>query len=182
MRLPYLFCLLGMQCSLMSPQITLVDQQTSLEKQVLGSYQKIGSDMLMVASVRAVEADGKEKDAPHYSDLHQQAIKAMQNQEFNRDDIDELKSKKLIGEALDGSIMLVESDSLPRKDRQFAEKLVLEENESRQVIWQRIIQLSENLSIKDIPKIRRAYAKMMHEKAMKGELIQTEEGKWVEKT
>ena len=35
--------------------VTIVDQKTALENQILGSYEELGNDLLLLASVRSVD-------------------------------------------------------------------------------------------------------------------------------
>lgn len=165
-------------CSLFNPQITLIDQKTALENQILGTYQQLDKDMMMLASVRALDEQGEAKKPEAQSNLHEKAMKSMQNQEFNRDDIDEYKQKQVIGESNTGLVVILDDKSLNAETQTFVKKLVAEENQDREVIWQRIIQLSEQLSEKDISNIKKTYAKMQAEHAPKGTKIQEENGQW----
>ena len=44
--------------------VTIVDQKTALENQILGSYEELGNDVLLLASVRSVDEEGKLKNPP----------------------------------------------------------------------------------------------------------------------
>jgi len=68
-----------------------VDQKTALENQVLGSYEELGKDMMLLASVRSVDETGKLKLVAEVPKSKMEAIRAMQRQEFNRDDIQMFK-------------------------------------------------------------------------------------------
>ena len=56
-----------------------------------------------------------------------------------------------------------------------------EENEDRLIIMQRVIDLNENLRDDDIEFVKKIMAKKNQENANKGELIQLEDGQWINK-
>jgi hypothetical protein len=41
--------------------VTIVGQKTALENQILGSYEEFGNEVLLLASVRSVDEEGKLK-------------------------------------------------------------------------------------------------------------------------
>lgn len=169
-------------CSL---KFDLTSQRTALENQVLGSYNELDDDLVMVASVRSLDPSGKKKDTD-ISDLQTKAIRARQNQDFNRDDIDEMKSQGLLGESSDGLLIMLPEQIAGGKtsdveQTKLAKVLTEEENRDRDVIWQRIIQSNENLSDKDLPEVKKTYAKMMKEKAAVGHWYQNDKGQWEQK-
>ena len=69
--------------------VTIIDQKTALENQILGSYEELGNEVLLLASVRSVDEEGKLKPVIEVPKGKRLALKAMQRQEFNRDDIRE---------------------------------------------------------------------------------------------
>jgi hypothetical protein len=68
--------------------VTIIDQKTALENQILGSYEELGNELLL-ASVRSVDEQEKLKPFIEVPKGKRLALKAMQRQEFNRDDIRE---------------------------------------------------------------------------------------------
>jgi hypothetical protein len=64
----------------------------------------------------------------------------------------------------------------------FAKTLVEEENRDRQTIWARIVQSNPNLSAKDLPEVRRTYARMRFDEGSVGQWFQDEKGQWRQKT
>jgi len=171
---------LGGAC--VTAKVDVIDQKTALENQVLGSFDELSQDMLLVASVRGGE-EGEHKPAPQFSDLRQQAVAALQNREFNRDDIDELKQQRLVGEGSDGLLALI-GQSTPGVDPQrlaLAERLIAEENRDREVLLQAVIARSESLTAADLPEVRKTFYKLNVENARQGDLVQAEDGTWQEK-
>lgn len=160
----------------------LTSQRTALENQVMGSYKELEDDLVLVSSVRA----GDKTTAAPLSEGQKRALLARQNQDFNRDDVDELKTKEIIGETKEGTIALLppnlsQAVKVSGRDTQLAKTLVEEENQDRSFIWQRIIASNENLSAKDLPDVKRTYAKMQREAASAGQWVQSEAGAWQRK-
>lgn len=153
-------------------------QRTSLENQVLGSYKEIEDDLVLVSSVRA----GGAKATAQLSPDKKRAVDARMNQDFNRDDIDELKDKGVLGEANDGRVAFLpsglQSGKATGKDLSLARQLLDEENRDRAEIWKRIIAANENLSEKDLPEVRKTYAKLQQDSAAPGHYVQTPSGSW----
>ena len=150
----------------------VTSQRTALENQVMGSYKELEDDVILASSVRA-PGDAK----PVLSDSRRHAVDARQNQDFNRDDIDELKDEQILGEANDGSLALLPNG----KRTTLATQLLVEENHDRQEIWQRIVDANSNLTTADLPKVRATYAKMQREGVSKGQWYQDESGVWRQK-
>ena len=165
-----------------SAKINVVDERTALENQILGSYEELDRDMQLLASVRAVDSEGKTQPPPSYTQQRRQAIVARQTQQFNRDDIDELKKAGCIGETKDGTLA---ARSCERSSDQTVaarlERLISSENQARAVILRFAVTTSPDLTEKDLPQVTEAYARMQREKAKTGEWIQQPSGKWVRK-
>ena len=163
-------------------RINVVDQRTSLESQILGSYEELDRDLQMVASVRSVDADGQSKPAPSFHEIRQGAIEARQTQQFNRDDVDELKKAGCLGEGSDGRLQsrTCQEQSDPAI-RQRATRLLESENGAREILMDFVVTTSPDLTRADLPQVRAAYARMNREAAERGHWIQQEDGKWVQK-
>jgi uncharacterized protein YdbL (DUF1318 family) len=165
-----------------SAKINVVDERTALENQILGSYEELDRDMQLLASVRAVDSSGKTQPPPSYTQERQQAIVARQTQQFNQDDIDELKKAGCIGEAKDGILAARPCDrSSDKSVAERLERLIASENQARGVILRFAVTTSPDLTEKDLPQVTEAYARMQREKARTGEWIQQPAGEWVKK-
>jgi uncharacterized protein YdbL (DUF1318 family) len=154
----------------------LTTQKTALENQVMGSYRELEDDLILVSSVRA----GKQAKVD-LSPSKRRALDARENQEFNRDDLDELKDKEIIGETASGTLAMLPKATGETKDVRLAQLLVGEENRDREEIWKRIIESNENLSAKDLPEVKKTYAKLQRDTARPGQWVQDEGGNWVKK-
>jgi uncharacterized protein YdbL (DUF1318 family) len=165
----------------------LTSQKTALENQVMGSYKELDDDVIMMASVRGVSKDGKKtKTAVPASDSAKRAIAAKQNQDFNRDDIDDLKQKQIVGESSAGELALVPKEitagvSADAPDVRLAQALIKEENQDRVTVVERIVVSNENLSSKDLVAARKTYQKKVIEDSPVGTWIQDDSGKWQRK-
>ncbi|MBQ09103.1 MAG: DUF1318 domain-containing protein, partial [Gammaproteobacteria bacterium] len=73
-----------------------------LENQVLGTYENIGKDMMLLASVRSIDETGKLKEVDPIPRHKKEAIRARQRMEFNKDDIENFKLIGCAGENNDG--------------------------------------------------------------------------------
>ena len=165
---------------LVDVNVTIVDQKTALENQILGSYEELGNDVLLLASVRSVDEEGKLKPAVEIPKGKLNALRAMQRQEFNRDDIQEFKKNLVAGEGNDGLLKFFETERT-KTDAQFKEfviTIIAEENEDRLVILKRIVATNENFTDKDLPKVQKISASLNRDNANPGEKIQLEDGNW----
>ncbi|MZG29313.1 MAG: YdbL family protein [Nitrospinae bacterium] len=165
---------------LVDVNVTIVDQKTALENQILGSYEELGNDVLLLASVRSVDEDGKLKPSTRIPKGKLNALRAMQRQEFNRDDIQEFKKNHVVGEGNDGLLKFFETERTKTDARfkEFATAIVAEENEDRMVILKRIVATNENFSDGDLPKVQKISASLNRDNAKPGEKIQQEDGQW----
>ncbi len=176
MRFPTMTLLACLSLSACTFNFELTTQRTALENQVMGSYRELEDDLILVSSVRG----GKQAKA-EMDQAHKRALDARQNQEFNRDDLDELKDKQIVGETALGAVALLPKGHGDAKDAKLAQILVAEENHDREDIWKRIIDSNENLSAKDLPEVRRTYAKLQRDTARAGQWVQDEGGNWTKK-
>jgi len=168
---------------LLDVNVTVIDQKTALENQILGSYEELGNDMMLLASVRSVDESGKLKTVPEIPPGKRKAIRAMQRKEFNRDDIANFKKLGCVGEGNDGLLAFIEVEKTRTdpKFKKFAQAIIQEENEDRLITLNRIVATNENFSEGDLPKVRKISASLNRDNAKPGEKIQTESGEWVVK-
>ena len=115
---------------LVDVNVTIVDQKTALENQILGSYEELGNDVLLLASLRSVDEEGKLKPATEIPKGKLRALRAMQRQEFNRDDIQGFKQTLCAGEGNDGYLKFFDNErtKTDAQFKEFAEAIIAEEN------------------------------------------------------
>ena len=176
----YFFYITGCAEKLVDVNVTIVDQKTALENQILGSYEELGNEVLLLASVRSVDEEGKLKPVIEVPKGKRRALRAMQRQEFNRDDIREFKNILCAGEGKDGLLKYFENQrTLKDSDyKKFVVAIMQEENEDRLTILQRIVATNENFSEKDLPKVQKISASLNRDNAHAGEKIQLDNGAW----
>jgi len=161
--------------------VTVVDERTALENQVLGTYQELNQQVMLVASVRYIDPKGKLKQTQELPPGKKDVVRALQRVSFNKDDLNRYKALGIIGENNEGGVTLLEPEKVESSDRAFVENLVKEENEDRLVIMSRIIETNETLSPTDLPRVHKMFAALNRDKALKGERIQLDNGKWIHK-
>jgi hypothetical protein len=174
------FFIMGCAEKLVDVNVTIIDQKTALENQILGSYEELGNEVLLLASVRSVDEEGKLKPVIEIPKGKRLALKAMQRQEFNRDDILEFKSTLCVGEGNDGLLKYFENErTLKDSDyKKFVVAILKEENEDRLTILERIVATNENFTDKDLQKVQKISASLNHENAQAGEKIESDDGVW----
>lgn len=155
-------------------RIQVVDERTALENQILGAYEELDRDLQLVASVRA-----SRKGTKTLSELRAQAIRARQMQQFNLDDVTELKEQGCLGETNQNELVArpcpEESNAAIRTRR---DKIAREENAAREAVLKFIVGTSPNLTEADLEPLKRAWARLNREQAPSGHWVQTEAGEW----
>ncbi len=161
--------------------VTVVDERTALENQVLGTYEELNQEVLLVASVRYIDPKGKLVESPEMAPGKKKVVRAMQRSSFNKDDLDRLRTLGLLGENNQGLMTLLAPEQVEAGQKAFVDALVQEENEDREILMRRVIQTNEQLSENDWPRVQRTFAALNRDKARPGEMIQLESGEWVKK-
>jgi len=165
-------------------EVTLIDERTQLENQVLGAYEELNDDLALVASVRGVDEDGQTRVPPPASASQKRSLRAMQNREFNRDDIESFKREGAVGENNQGLLSFFETakTAADAKHKAFVEAKVKEENDDRKIVMGRVIEVTPGLELKDLPEVKKIMAKRNRDGAVIGEKIQLETDEWTVKT
>lgn len=178
-------------CTLATVNVEVMSERTALENQILGTYNALDREMLLVASVRGVDTKGRIKTPPQKSRGRRDAVEAMQILDFHSDDLRRFKELGWIGENRQGLIEVLgmEKEAVPNALKDFADGIEKEEltsivaqtNSARETIMQRVIDMNASLSDDDMPKIREIFAGMNAEKASPGDRIETGDGAWTVK-
>jgi len=162
--------------------VTVVDERTALENQVLGTYQELNQEVLLVASVRYIDPKGKLQKSPEIPPGKKQVIRALQRSSFNKDDIEALKVRGIFGENKEGGLSVLNPTAIVPDQRAFVNNLIAEENADRVVIMTRVIETNEKLSEADLPRVKKMFAALNRDKAEVGHMIQSDDGTWSKKT
>ncbi|RII25126.1 MAG: DUF1318 domain-containing protein [Geobacter sp.] len=189
-RIGYLLAalLLG-GCTLAKVDVNVVSERTSLENQVLGTYNSLSEDLLLVASVRGVSPTGKIDAPPRRSPEQQDATTALETISFHADDVESFKRLGWVGENREG-LLTPFTREIPKnidKDLQaFAtlyteaefRQVIDEVNQSREVLVRRVVQTNENFTDKDLPAIRKVFARINRQNSAPGTRVQADDGSW----
>ena len=178
-------------CTLAKVKVDVVSERTSLENQVLGTYNALDKEMLLVASVRGVDATGRVEPPPVQSREQKDVLMSMQVLSFHEDDLSAFKRLGWVGENNEGLITIfpMTRENTPKELKEFADRYKEDEfrsvagkiNTAREVVMRRVIQLNENFKEADLPKIRRVFGKLNAGNARPGEKYQAEDGTWMVK-
>jgi uncharacterized protein YdbL (DUF1318 family) len=175
-------------CTLAQVKVDVVSERTSLENQVLGTYNALDREMLLVASVRGVDAEGRVQAPPRQSREKQDVLLAMQVLSFHEDDLQAFKRLGWVGENREGllTVFPMTKEKAPQELKDFVERYKKEEftsvvekiNAAREVVMRRVIALNETFTEADLPAVRSIFAKLNAENTRTGEKYQAEDGTW----
>ena len=182
-----LFLLFG--CTLAQVRVNVVSERTALENQVLGSYNSLSQDVLLVASVRGVAPLGRLQTPPRKSREYDVTVEAVETIAFHADDVDFFKRLRWVGENNQGLLTPFPMDKkgVPEDLKEFTARyqadefntVVQEVNRAREVVILQVVEINENLTKEDLPKIRKVFGKLNRENALPGEKVQAEDGSWM---
>jgi uncharacterized protein YdbL (DUF1318 family) len=167
-------------CSIHTPEMKFTGEKTALENQILGTYNQVKEDVWMVASVRAANPDSQIT----LSGEKRAVLTAIQNREFNKDDIDEFKRDEAVGENARGYLEIRPHERLNTDPeyKKLVAQIVEEENRDRKIIMQRIIDINPNIQASDQAEVEKVFAKLNQDGAKPGEWIQLPNGEWAKKS
>ena len=134
----------------------------------MGSYEGLGNDVLLLASERSIDEEAKLKPATEIPKGKLNALRVMQRQEFNQDDIQDFKTPQVAGEGNDGLLNFFETERT-KTDAGFKElssAIIAEENEDR------IVVTNENFTNRDLPKVQKFSTNLNHDNTKPDEKIQ----------
>jgi uncharacterized protein YdbL (DUF1318 family) len=177
--LPLTALLLWAACSIKTPEITLTGEKTALESQILGAFEQVSTQNQLTTSVRSDDNAASNT----LSEQQETVSKAMQNQKFNKDEIDELKKTKVVGENNAGYLEILGGDKFNEDPvfNKIVTQLTAEENRDRRIIYQRLMAVNASASQSKESELGAIFAKMQVEKSVPGTMIQLENGQWIEK-
>jgi hypothetical protein len=178
-------------CTLAEVKVNVASERTSLENQILGSYNSLSEETLLVASVRGVDPLGRIQTPPKKSQEQQDAIAAMQIISFHADDVESFKRLGWVGEDNQGLLtpFVMSRDKAPDGLKDFAarygqrefDSVLAEVNAARMVIMRRAIETNAQLTQADLPKVRAVFAKLAADTSLPGDRLQNPDGAWAVK-
>ena len=176
------FCLVLVLTTGCAIKAELTLERTALENQIMGSYQQIDDELLMVSLVESKSSGGKIEP----SDAEKEAQIARRNRQYNADDIVELKDEQILGETKDGFLQILPEGQGLRAEAsaarvKLAEILVHEENSDRDRIWKREITSRPDLTAESLEKIKSEFIDAQQRVAKIGHWFQDRNGNWKQK-
>ena len=176
-------------CTLAKVDVNVVSERTSLENQVLGTYNSLNEDLLLVASVRGVSPTGRIEAPPPRSPEQQDAVNALETIAFHADDLESFKRLGWVGENREGLITPFSREipkNIPKELNAFAtlyndnefRQVIDEVNQSREILMQRVVRTNENFTSKDLPAIRKVFAGINRQNSAPGTKVQGDDGSW----
>lgn len=167
---------------LVDVNVQVIDEKTLLERQILGAYENLEKDLVLVASVRSVDTEGRLVPLPDFPPGQRRALEALRVREFYRDDVDSLKRDGVVGEGNDGYLAVLPSaPTLEGKRAALVENVLAQENAARRALVDRIVETNETLSASDRGKVEKVFAQMNRDAAKDGEWVQADDGTWAKK-
>ena len=170
--------------SLFNVDLFVVGEQTSLEKQVLGTYNSLGENLLIYSSVRGVADDGSLKVSPPATESQESTYLAMRNREYNRGDVEVILREGIAGEANDGMLVLrpeAAPQTIADLTREEVERVVAEENADRETVLDRLVRTTPGVDESSRADVGWIFAGLNRDLAPDGVWIQTRDGEWVRK-
>ncbi len=174
-------------CLIKLPPVTFTSERTSLENQILGTYQEIKEDAWIISSSQSVE--GLRISATTNTNMQQDInnkyyiIKAVETIEYNKEISLKYKKKGYIGENNKGMLSYIKNNYIENNPKE-KEKLFLlieEINDSRRVLMIEVINKDEELIFDDMDKVQKTFADMHQNQMDKGGWIQNNEDEWKRK-
>jgi uncharacterized protein YdbL (DUF1318 family) len=177
-------------CTLAKVDVNVVSERTSLENQVLGTYNSLSEDMLLVASVRGVSPTGTIEAPPRHTPEQVDATRALETIAFHADDVESFKRFGWVGENREGLLTPFTREppkTASEEQKSFAanyseaefQQVVQEVNQAREALMMRVVQTNENFTIKDLPAIHAVFAKINRQNSVSGAKVQNADGTWM---
>lgn len=169
----------GCAGNLFGLNLFVVGEKTALEKQVLGTYESIGADLSTYASVRGVNPDGSIKPPPEMTDSQAAVLQAMNNRQYNRDDLNALLLGGVVGEGNDGLLLRFEGTEAPAGlSPALVDRIFEEENRDRATIIERLLRTTPGATPENRAEVAWIFATLNQELAPKGSRVQSLAGEW----
>jgi len=177
--------LVFVSCTIRPPDVNVTSEKTALENQLFGENWDLTEKQLTTAAVWAAMQESSANDSQsneeskistqyEKSELVLAQIRRRSMQPY----IDQLKRQKLIGEANDGYLRIVESNINSADEIQ---SIVNAENSDREIIWKSYAETKGAYTDDDLFAIQRNFAEIASNLSPTGTMIQNFQNEWVEK-
>lgn len=165
---------------LLGINLVVVGEQTALERQVLGTYEEIGSDLAAFSSVRAVDPEGNLVEPPAMTESQSAVMRALNNRRYNRDDLDLLLRERILREGNDGFLSFQEGVDAGASSlgAEMTRQIIEEENRDRATLIDRLVLTTPGVTEDDRPEVAWIFATLNQQAAPAGSHIQQRDGEW----
>lgn len=180
-------------CGCLDIRLFVVTEEEALANQITGLLAELDQDLAEYESVRGVDEDGAVRTPPEQTEGVRRVIAAQQRRQFNSDDVRTFRQAGSAGENNEG-LLASRPDSRSRDDPAYAafvQATIAQENEDRLTLMNRVIEVNENYTQKDLPKIQSVFAQQNRDGAEPGVWVQLPDaeddqgsrvpGTWVQK-
>lgn len=154
-----------------------VDRKSTLEEQFIGEFEELTDDLTTVASVRA-EANGL---GLRGDDPYARALQARRLQLFYGDDLERLRARGCVGEALDGKLRRLDCDKPSEGAEPDVNRLLTQENQAREALVEYALSSNPNIQESERQQLWQAYRRIVMGQLKPGAMIENNAGKWVKK-
>lgn len=164
----------------------LTSQRTALENQIVGKYAASDEEPILIASSASFGGANVVSQQHQEKEEDSEVARARLSQEFNRDDVEQLKQEQIIGEGMDGLLKILpngigRTELAKQPLLRLAELIVREENRDREIIWKHEITTRMDLSISNLDDIKREYVRQMRKNSKFGYWLEDDNGQWYQK-
>ncbi|MDZ7374148.1 MAG: YdbL family protein [candidate division KSB1 bacterium] len=164
-----------LSCAVKMPEVQVGGGGSSLDEQVVGSYEQLGSSYPVISSRAAGGTVATNPPSP-------EVRAAYERQRGRAEDLRNLKRSGAVGEDAHGRVILRDASRLPAGwTVEAAQRVVEAENADRDVIAGWIATSNVRLSLAPRASIDRSLAKMYQRQSPPGTWVEREDGTWVRK-
>ncbi|MBT6177032.1 MAG: hypothetical protein HOI23_07265 [Deltaproteobacteria bacterium] len=166
-------------CLLLSGCLTIktvnISQKTSLEHQLMGSFEPLTEEEMLLSSVRdeaqLLRAEELNED--------QAALAARRRQLFNRDDVERFKRLGCLGEALSNQLIARTCDDESTGSKTIIERILTEESRDRETIITWVISQHDHLQEDQRGQVKEIYRQFILSRSPSGTPFQDSNGDWL---
>ena len=154
-----------------------ISQKTSLEHQLMGSFEPLTEEEMLLGSVRdeALLLGSQELSQDKI------ALQARRRQLFNRDDVNTFKQQGCLGEANKGKLVIRACQQNAAEQTELITKILEEETQDRESIVNWVISQHDHLQESHRTQVIDIYREFILSRSPKGTPFQSADGTWAQK-
>ena len=154
-----------------------ISQKTSLEHQLMGSFEPLTEEEMLLGTVRA------EAQLLHAEELSldQLALQARRRQLFNRDDINTFKEQGCLGETNQGQLVSRNCSNIDAQQESLRNQVLEQETTDREAIINWVISQHDHLQESHRAQVILIYRQFILSRSPKGTPFESRDGTWAQK-